>query len=307
MTFRIVEFPSEKATLRGRLYMPEAGRKMAVVMAHGFSATINGMVADKYAEAFCAAGFAVLLYDHRNFGISDGEPRQQLNMWVQARGYRDAITFLTTLPEMDAAQIALWGDSLSSAEALLVGAMDARVKAIVAQVPALGDAPPPDDPDGALFAALRETFLHSDLDKLPETVYGPMPVVSADQMGTPSALLPLTAFRWFIEHGERYGTEWENRVTIVRKHTPVRLHAGLCAPHISAPVLMVVAYDDEMDGARSEIARLAFDSIPAPKEILEVEGGHFGVAYYPSPLFDLASTAQIDFLTRTLGPAADSS
>jgi len=32
-------------------------------MAHGFSATINGMVADRYAEVFCNAGFAVLLYD----------------------------------------------------------------------------------------------------------------------------------------------------------------------------------------------------------------------------------------------------
>lgn len=31
-------------------------------MAHGFTATINGMIADKYAEEFCKAGFAVLLY-----------------------------------------------------------------------------------------------------------------------------------------------------------------------------------------------------------------------------------------------------
>jgi len=33
-------------------------------MAHGFSAT-RAMTTDKYAEAFCSAGFAVLLYDHR--------------------------------------------------------------------------------------------------------------------------------------------------------------------------------------------------------------------------------------------------
>ena len=61
-------------------------------MAHGLSATISGMTADRYAEVFRDAGFAVLLFDHRNFGISDGEPRQQINKWVQARGYRDAMT-----------------------------------------------------------------------------------------------------------------------------------------------------------------------------------------------------------------------
>ncbi len=90
--FRIVEFPSQAATVRGRLYRhSETAEKLPlIIMAHGYSATINGMVADNFAEKFCEAGFAVLLYDHRNFGMSDGEPRQQINIWLQARGYRDA-------------------------------------------------------------------------------------------------------------------------------------------------------------------------------------------------------------------------
>ncbi len=113
--FRIVEFSSEGATLRGRLYaQPNLSQPSPVViMAHGFSATINGMVTDRYAETFYAVGLAVLLYDHRNFGISDVEPRQEINRWVQARGYRDAINFVTTLPEIDAARIAIWGNSSS--------------------------------------------------------------------------------------------------------------------------------------------------------------------------------------------------
>ena len=75
-----IEFPSEGAALRGLLYLTEARSRKppVIIMAHGTSATIY-MVADKYAEAFCRAGFAVLLYDHRNFGRSGGEPRQQIN------------------------------------------------------------------------------------------------------------------------------------------------------------------------------------------------------------------------------------
>jgi len=269
-------------------------------MAHGFSATINGMVADCYAETFHAAGLAVLLYDHRNFGISDGEPRQQINKWIQARGYRDAINFVTALPEIDATRIALWGDSLSGAEIIVVGAIDTRVKAIVAQVPACGDEPSPPDPDGLLVESIRETLLNGDVSGTPQTTTGPLPVVSFDQRGISSMLTPLTAFRWFIEYGGRYGTTWENSATFVAPAMPAPFHPGLCAPHIKAVLLMMIAKEDEMPGANSRIARMAFDAAPQPKELVEVDGGHFGLLHYPSPLFDQASTKQLAFLTRYL-------
>ena len=121
-----IEFKSQEAILRGKLYMPEtdARPRPIVVMANGFTATINGMTADKYAEEFQKAGFAVLLYDHRNLGISDGKPRQEINFWMQTRGYIDAIDFLYTRSEIDTTRIAVWGASMSSREAFLVGTVD---------------------------------------------------------------------------------------------------------------------------------------------------------------------------------------
>lgn len=152
MVFEVHEFPSEGALLRGRLYRPLGARpRPVVVMTHG-TATIS-MVTDRYAEVFQEAGLAVLLYDHRNFGDSGGEPRQEINPWVQARGYRDAITFVGSLDGIDSGAIAIWGDSYSAAEVLVVGAVDERVAAVVAQVPACGPELPPSDPDGSLFAA----------------------------------------------------------------------------------------------------------------------------------------------------------
>ena len=300
--FRVVEFPSEGATLRGRWYTRSnlSTQSPVVIMAHGFSATINGMVADHYAEVFSDAGFAVLLYDHRNFGISDGEPRQQINKWVQARGYRDAVNFVTALPEIDAARIAIWGDSMSGAEVIVVGAIDPRVKAIIAQVPACGDEPPPPDPDGLLFASIRETFLNGDMSGTPQTTTGPLPVVSFDQQSIPSLLTPLTAFRWFIEYGGRYGTMWENSATFVAPATPAPFHPALCAPHIRASLLMMIASEDEMPGANSRIARMVFDAALQPKELAQIDGGHFGLLHYPSALFDQVSKAQQEFLTRHL-------
>lgn len=310
--FRSVAFPSEGATIRGRLYLPEEGapghrlpnRKRSghaapiVIMAHGTSATIT-MVADRYAEVFCDAGFAVLLYDHRNFGISDGEPRGEINPWVQARGYRDAIQYVSSLPEIDKSRIGLWGDSFSAGQVLVVGACDDRVKAIVSQIPACGPTMPPPDPDGAIFAALKGTFDRGDVT-IPGAVTGPLPVVSFDQHGTPSLLTPMSAYRWFIEYGGRHGTRWENWVTRVIPKTAVPYHPGICAPHINAPTLMMIAPEDEMAGAVPAVARAAYESIPAKKELIEIAGGHFGLLHYPSDLFDQAAHAQRDFLVRTL-------
>ena len=300
--FKKIEFPSENVLLRGRLYTPESksGKLPVIIMAHGYSCTIEGMVADRYAEVFCSNGFAVLLYDHHSFGVSDGEPRQQTNNWIQARGYRDAIDYVMSLPETDPLKIGLWGDSMSGAEVIVVAAIDHRVKAVIAQVPACGDTLPSPDAEGRLFASIRETFLHGDVSGTPETTFVPMPVVSFDQETFPSMLLPLTAYRWFIEYGGRYNTKWKNRVTHVDPAVPTRFNSVLCIPHIRSALFMIVAFDDEMEGASSVVARSAFEAAPEPKQLLEVDGGHFGVIHYPGPLFDQASEAQVKFLNAHL-------
>lgn len=300
--YQNVAFPSQEAMLKGRLYIPRGVAEPfpIVVMAHGFSATITGMVADRYAEVFCEAGFAVLLYDHIGFGVSGGEPRQQINRWIQARGYCDAIDFVVTLPQIDRNRIAVWGDSASGGEVIVVGAVDPRIGVVIAQVPSCGTEPPPQDRDGLLFKAVRETLLNGDVSPTPETTTGPMPVVSFDQIGTPSHLKPLTAFRWFMEYGGRFQTNWENYVTVVTPDTPAPFHPGLCAPHLRASLLMLVARDDEMPGSKADIARLVFDAAPEPKKLVELEGGHFGLLHYPSELFAQASGIQRDFLVERL-------
>jgi uncharacterized protein len=122
-----IEFTSEGARLRGFLVKPAgASRRLpAVIMAHGTSATLQ-MVAIDYARSFARAGLAALIYDHRGFGISGGEPRQEINPWLQCRGYVDALTFASSRADLDPQRLALWGDSYSGGEVVLVSACDAR-------------------------------------------------------------------------------------------------------------------------------------------------------------------------------------
>src|SRR3954454_6908683 len=108
-----VVFESEGAQLKGRLYRPD-GRRPApvVVMAQGVSAKIT-MTTDRYAEVFQHAGLAVLLYDHRNFGGSGGQPRHGVNPWRQPIVQRGEISYAATVAGLDGDHIAVWGDSFS--------------------------------------------------------------------------------------------------------------------------------------------------------------------------------------------------
>jgi pimeloyl-ACP methyl ester carboxylesterase len=268
-------------------------------MAHGFSATIP-MIMDKYAERFHEQGLAVLAFDHRGHGTSDGDPRGEINYWVQARGYLDAIDFVRQSREIGRAPIALWSDSLSARVALGVAALDERLGALVCQVPAFGDEVGADDPEGTRLDAVRR-FLAAGEVRGAADAWVSSAVVSADQFMSPSALKPLTAFRWFIEYGGRYGSGWTNRVVFTGPGDAPNYDPFACAPRIGIPTLFVMSPDDEMPGAVSGVTRAVFDRLTGPKELVEVDGGHFGIIEHPSAAFEFASEAQAEWLSRTLG------
>lgn len=300
--YRRVEFTSDGATVRGRLYLPGHHPSPVVVMAHGFSATIP-MVMDRYAECFRERGLAVLAFDHRGHGSSDGDPRGEINYWVQARGYIDAIGAARAFAEVGPSPVALWSDSMGARVALGVAALDDRVSALVCQVPALGDQLGPDDPEGTRLDAMRRFLATGQMRRSSDT-WVSSSVVSPDQSTSPSALQPLTAFRWFIEYGGRHGSGWTNRVTFTAPSDAPDFDPFACAPRVRVPTLFAMSTDDEMPGAVSEVTRAVFDRISGPKELLEVDGGHFGLLEDPSVTFDQTSVAQAAWLTRTLGATA---
>jgi uncharacterized protein len=299
--FDVVEFPSEGATLCGRFYRPvqHAAPWPVVVMTHGTTATIT-MCLDRYAEVFCLAGLAVLLYDHRNFGLSGGEPRQLINPWLQARGYRDAMNYLLTRVDVRTDRIAAWGDSYSAMIALAVGALDPRYAVVAAQCPACGIEIPKYAPDERHFQTMQAIFHGGDITGTPETTAGPLPVVSADQIGAPSLLKPIQAYRWFIDYGGRHGTLWENRVTRVIPPTAVPFSAYLAAPFIRGPTLLMAGRNDEMIHCNPDVTSAVFELMRCRKQWADIDGGHFGLLYYPSEIFEQASARQCAFLVEAL-------
>ncbi|MHC8372545.1 hypothetical protein ACYZT2_17455 [Pseudomonas sp. MDT1-85] len=64
-----VSFPADGGINLGSwLFVPEGtGHHPTITMAHGYAGTkYHGI--ERFAEAFCQAGFVVLVHDHRSFG-----------------------------------------------------------------------------------------------------------------------------------------------------------------------------------------------------------------------------------------------
>ena len=134
-----VTFRSEGVDCAGTLYVPAdaTGPLPGLVMGNGF-ANVRQMYLPAYATAFAAAGLAVLSIDYRYLGESGGRPRQQVLPEAQCDDLRNALTWLSERPEVDAERIGLWGTSFGGGHALRVAALDRRVAAVVAQVPGVG-------------------------------------------------------------------------------------------------------------------------------------------------------------------------
>jgi dienelactone hydrolase len=120
--------------LRAYLHSPGPGAHAGIVMCPGFGGVKPHI--DPYAALFAEAGFAVLNFDNRGWGTSEGEPRQELNVFKQITDLRDAITFAESQPEFDSEQgFGVWGSSFSGGLAIVAAANDPRVRCVVAQIP----------------------------------------------------------------------------------------------------------------------------------------------------------------------------
>src|SRR3546814_9787838 len=103
-------------------------------MAHGQGGLKEWPNIPSVSAVLCAAGIATLAFDYRNFGDSDGEPRDDVDFPGQIEDFQSAISFASTLKNIDSERIGIWGTSLGGRNVLLVAARDKRVKCVVSQV-----------------------------------------------------------------------------------------------------------------------------------------------------------------------------
>lgn len=219
--------------------------------------------------ALLEAGIATLAFDYRNFGDSEGEPRDEVDYSGQIEDFQSAISFASTLENVDGDRIGIWGTSLGGRNVLLVAARDNRVKCVVSQVPGLqmpaealaymggygGDA-------AALEQALAEDKRNRTERK--EARYIPMVGDDLESEETPAHI------RTF---GEAEKRNWNRRFSFQSLNPAGFSDLASVIPDIKAPVLFVLT-DHDFCAPMSKSSEF-YDMLPEPKAMMVMPGQHY--------------------------------
>ncbi len=291
-----VTIKSEAVNLSSWLYMPDSfsGTIPCIIMSNGFGGTKN-MILEQYALRFADKGFAVLNYDYRHFGASEGTPRQNFNMFKQIEDLKLVISFARKHNDIDKKRIALWGTSAAGGYGLIIAAEDKEIACVIAQCPAL------DSREDGKLALEREglgfflrLFMHAQRDKgrsrfrlSPHMV----PIV-----GKPGTLAFMRATGAFEGYSSLANKSFINKVCArallnTNNYNPINF-----ADQVECPVLLCICRDDNLVSEKSY--KSTADILGDKSTVMVYPIGHFDI--YKGDNFEKAVNDQIDFLKRNL-------
>lgn len=269
-----ISFVSGSFLVKGWLFMPAdtTHKKLpAIVMAPGFSGTKECKY-QFFASIFSKEGFAVLLFDYPNFGESSGSIKGEIDPWQQVQAYRDGITYLETLDNIDPNRIGVWGGSYSGGHAMVVSAFDHRVKCMVAMTPFIsGSYYVKNLPDG-IRSFLSQQFNADRSSRVNGEKPVMIPVVTNDKNQF-SAISSSHAWD-FMESFKDYAPDYENSVTLRSLEMQLEYEPGYYVQQIGAiPKLFIIAKDDEL--IPEPLIVDTYNKASEPKKLLYINGHHF--------------------------------
>jgi uncharacterized protein len=291
-----IEFDVQGVRVRGTFYLPAdiSGPVPAIVLAHGWAMVAGGDLED-YASVVVGAGMAALTFDFRRLGRSDGLPRQEIDPAWQIEDFRAAISYVRSRPEVDRERIGIWGSSYSGGHALVVAAIDKRVKCVVSQVPtidghAAGQRRMPYDKAQSLQAAFERDREARFAGEPPVTLrlIDPDPEAAVAYAGRDS-------YDYMNAQAQRC-ERWVNEVTLRSLELARAYMPGAYIQRIApTPLLMIVATSDGL--TPSDLQQEAFRQAHEPKQLMLLPGGHYSVY---TAHFAATSAAAADWFSKHL-------
>lgn len=295
-----VYFESHGTRLEAWLFQPLEPTEWVVIMAHGLGGTKECLL-ESYAWQFVREGAAVLLFDFRTLGGSEGHPRHWIDPFRQIADYEAALDFARRRYK----RVVLWGSSFSGGQALCVaGRRQSDVHAVIAHAPFLAT-PRHLEPTGWMFGGLA--FMAALDTTLATLSRNRLPPVYIPAFGKPGEF----AFARSEECPSRHNPNWHSAGPFWEA-LPTRLRGGwqnvLCArmlvrikrftprdelERVECPVLLIGAERDTLI-PREFLTSAAKHLRNAQLEWLDC--AHF--ALYVSPFLEQSLELQSAFLRR---------
>jgi pimeloyl-ACP methyl ester carboxylesterase len=289
-------FVSGRQRCAGWLYLPDiAGPYPCVVVAHGIGA-IRQVRLSAYAERFMQAGYAMLSFDYRHWGESEGNPRYLCSISSQLEDIEAAIDCVRQRAEIDPQRIALFSTSFGGGHALVVAGRRPDLAAVISQCTVT------DCLTVALHTPLRQVrqwLSAATVDQI-RGWFGLSPryIKLAGDPGQNALMTKLGAeemYQKMLDEPSRWANKIAARIMLrMPLYRPIK-----SARRIASPLLMVVCERDEICPA--SIARRA--AALAPKgRFKSFDSSHFEI--YFGELFEAAVSTMLSFL-RSEVPVGD--
>jgi len=295
--FETIEHPflSEGKRCQGTLFLPsQVSNPPVVVMAHGFCAERSFRL-PAFAERFVAEGMAVFLFDYRNFGESEGRPRNLVSPRRHLQDWTAAIHHVRAFPRINPHRLALWGTSFSGGHVIVTAARAQGISAIVAQVPFVDGLSTlrelgPRYLSRAVWEGLRDMSRIATF-RTPHTV----PVVGdPDTFAVMNRQDSKAGYLAMVPED----SSWENRCPARVFVSASFYRPGSHAEKVRCPALVVIAEKDSLIPA-GVVDRVASRMPRSEKVCLPV--GHFDV--YAGEVFEQVVEMEARFLKKHLcGP-----
>jgi uncharacterized protein len=274
------------------LYLPDGDAPHpAVLMGHGFAAVKAGGL-QPFAERFQREGFAAIVLDYRQWGSSDGEPRDVVSVPRQREDCRSAIGWAVEHPLIDTHRIFAWGSSFSGIHSVELAATDPRLAGALGQSPLVDGlvamTMAPRTHSLWLFGLGLRDLLGSLLGRSPRYLAASAGPRERAVFASEEALAGLELTR------PREPTNWHNRVAArsvlgLALYRPVRKAAS-----IRRPILLIVPEADTVAPAGQTL--LVAKRAPR-SELHRSKGGHYDV-YEGGAAFDETLRLEVEFRHR---------
>ena len=294
---KTVSFKSKELNCSAFLYTPEKpgihAELPAIVMAHGLSG-VKEQSLPHVAGRFAAAGFVTLLFDYRFLGASEGEPRNQVFPLEMVEDYRNAVSWISELPEVSPQRIGIWGTSLSGSLVLYTGTFDKRVKAVVAQVPALFSPSLRYARNSEKWDTDSDTILRHRIERYKTGTVNYVNIVAPP--GQPCVLPGKDAYDFFMST-QAAAPNWSNRMTTESMEKMLEFDAVSPAHLLSpTPIMFIPAENDGL--VSPDALNLVYEKISEPKAIVPLPITHFEI--YHEPWLSKAADLAIDWYGKHL-------
>ena len=276
-----VKLPFLEEALALRVYTCTEIREAApvIVLCHGFGG-VQGMLLPEVAQAFARDGFAVVTFDYRGFGDSDGE-WGRLTVTRQQEDIRMVLHWVQSNPVLDERRIGLWGTGLGGGHALCVAHRNPQVRCVVSQVPVLNGETL--ITRGMSFSD-REAFLQGLEDRAVRRV------IDDKELWVPiHRLIQDRDSLQFFHQQRRACPAISNRMPYLTLHELRYFQVLPFARAVEQPTLMVAAQHDHLTPFAE--VREVYDVLGGIKSLFTVsDAGHYDV--YRSPWRDDALSVQ---------------